>query len=166
MNHQSTLYHESTMGCTRHGMQNDFWRLGVFTQMAVRLLEAGYMDGQEYEHCLKMADWHPKMDAFLKTLPGEKGSEDHQRNFALIKTAVPNAIRFNENRSSSEPENRLFRTMGEELLQAGYQKGDTYEDCVKKSETNPSMAEFLKHVHVSSFGYAVLHADELMDNAH
>lgn len=86
----------NTQSITENTRQGAFsyGRLGYFTELAVRLLDAGYIEGQEYSHCVKMAEWHPKIDEFLGTLPGGKNSENHQRSFGLIALAIPQAIRF------------------------------------------------------------------------
>lgn len=61
---------------------------GVFSDLGKKLAVSGYIPGQNYQHCLKMASWHPVMDEFLTSLPGERGSDIQAQNFGYARLCV------------------------------------------------------------------------------
>lgn len=54
----------------------------IFRGLGKGLMDAGYMDGQSYEQCLKMAEWHPAMAKFMGSI-GANGTETQRRTFGF-----------------------------------------------------------------------------------
>lgn len=64
----------------------------VFDASARALIEAGYVDGQSYEQCLKMADWHPGMRRFMSEC-GPDGSHEQKQRFTYAQMSTNASLR-------------------------------------------------------------------------
>lgn len=69
-------------------------------------------------------------------------------------------------------DNSVFYDRAQQLIQAGYIKGQTYQQCMSMAEWHPEMANFMASLGANgsqhqqeSFGFAQMYVDQLLENA-
>lgn len=127
------------------------------------LIAAGYTYGDTYEKCLDLSRYSALMAQCMDNLGGVAGSPDHEKQFYYAQMHA-NAI--------LERENKIYTATGKSLIEAGFIRGQTYEQCVEMAKWHPMMADFMNSLigtvgsdaHRKSFGFARISALFVLEN--